>query len=120
NGTQLFRCTSSGTSCSLERNFPANVVAFSMTGIDSNTIWVGLSNNTVERTSSASAGGASTWTSNNVDGAPNLPISAVAVDPSDTQTVYVIYAGFSSINPANRTKHVFRSTDNGTNFVDVS
>ena len=39
----------------------------------------------------------------------------------NTQVAYVTYNGFTSLSPATtRTKHIFKTTDNGTNWTDVS
>jgi hypothetical protein len=98
-----------------------NIRAMAMAKIDSNTMWVGFDDGTVEKTSNLLSGGASTWTSHTVTGAPaGQPVSDLAVDPTNTDVVVVVYPGFTSINPMNRTKHVFRTIDGGSTWTDIS
>ena len=63
-------------------------------------------------------------------GLPNRYISSIAIDPNDPRTIYVTLAGYSrkwippgSLNDANTNVgegHVFKSTDAGETFVDIS
>jgi hypothetical protein len=63
-------------------------------------------------------------------GLPNRYIMAVAIDPSNPRTVYVALGGYSvrwippgTLHDTNQnigTGHVFRSTDAGESFVDIS
>lgn len=64
-------------------------------------------------------------------GLPNRYITGIAADPSDARTVYVTlggYAGrrwwpagsYNDRNPALGTGHVFKSTDAGASFTDIS
>src|SRR4029079_3052844 len=47
--------------------------------------------------------------------------SKIAIDPSNTQIAVATYEGFTSLNPATtRTKHIFRTTDDGVTWTDVS
>ncbi|HXJ66324.1 MAG TPA: hypothetical protein VNN79_21390, partial [Actinomycetota bacterium] len=102
--------------------FPTNSYprAIATTKADSNTMWVALDNGQVWRTSNLGAGATSTWTQLTVTGAPGLPIEGLALDPTNSQIAVAVYSGFSSLNPANRTKHVFRTTNNGASWTDIS
>ena len=63
-------------------------------------------------------------------GLPNRYISAIAIDPNDPRIIYVALGGYSrkwippgSLNDANTNVgegHVFKSTDAGETFVDIS
>jgi photosystem II stability/assembly factor-like uncharacterized protein len=123
-GTQLWQSTDNTGNFALIHTFPSSIRAMGMTGIDSNTMWVGLANGTVQRTSNLLAGAASTWTPHTVTGAPpGLSIGSpqgIAVDPANTDEAVVVYTGFTGINPTIRTKHVFRTTDNGVTWTDIS
>jgi photosystem II stability/assembly factor-like uncharacterized protein len=123
-GTQLWQSTDNTGNFVAIHTFPSSIRAMGMTGIDSNTMWVGLADGTVQRTSNLLAGAASTWTPHTVTGAPpGLAIGSpqgVAVDPTNTDEAVVVYTGFTGINPTIRTKHVFRTTDNGVTWTDIS
>ena len=48
-------------------------------------------------------------------------VSSVAVDPTNTNIVYVTYPGFSGIDPdLAPTEHIFETTDGGTTWTDIS
>jgi len=92
---------------------------------DSNIVWVGLTNGTVQRTANALAA-TPTWTPITVTGALNQPVSGIAIDPAHPEQVVVVYSGFcgrppsGACAPGNRTRHVFRTTDNGATWTDIS
>ena len=119
-GTQLFQSVDTGATFTLIKTFAANISAIANVGIDSNTFWVALSNGTVQHSANVLSGITSTWTSNNVTGAPAFSVSDIAIDPTNTDQVVVVYPGFTGINPPNRTKHVFRTLDNGASWTDIS
>jgi hypothetical protein len=71
------------------------------------------------------------WHQASLNGLPNRFIYGVEMDPADPQTVYVTLGGYSTARwlPAGGylddnanigVGHVFRSTDAGENFVDIS
>lgn len=122
NGTQLFRSTSTASNGSFTSiaNFTSGITSLSMVALDSNTMYVGLANGTVQTTGNVLSGSPPTWTSHNVTGAPNKAVTGLAIDPTNTGTAVAVYPGFSGINPANRTKHVFQTTDNGATWSDIS
>ena len=64
-------------------------------------------------------------------GLPNRYIAAIAIDPADPKTVYVTLGGYANrqwvppgsyldTNPNIGTGHVFKSTDAGEHFVDIT
>jgi photosystem II stability/assembly factor-like uncharacterized protein len=119
-GAQLYQSVDTGATFTLIKTFPANITALATVRIDSNTFWVALSNQTVQHSVNVLSGTTATWTSNNVTGAPALTVRGIAIDPTNTDQVVVVYSGFTGINPPNRTKHVFRTLDNGTSWTDIS
>jgi hypothetical protein len=77
----------------------------------------------VHRTINANAGLGSNWialTGLSAAGAPKLIVGGIAIDPTDVNIAVVVYDGFTSINPKNRTKHIFRTTDGGDTWTDIS
>lgn len=121
NGTQLWQSTDNGGNFASIHTFPQNITRMAMAKIDRNTMWVGLADGTVQRTTNLLAGAASTWTAHTVTGAPARAVTGIAVDPENTDEVVVVYGGFFGNNPGNlRTTHVFRSTNNGVNWTDIS
>ncbi|MBI1764077.1 MAG: hypothetical protein HYR56_21845 [Acidobacteria bacterium] len=126
NNNQLWRSTDSGANFTRIRAFPANVVPYAIATVksDSNTLWVGLADGTVQSTSNALAP-TPTWTAHTVTGAPitslgPVSVGALTIDPTNTSQVVVVYPGFSNINPTNRTKHAFMTTNGGSTWNDIS
>ena len=123
-GNQLWQSTDNTDNYAVIHTFPSGIQAMAMTKSDSNTMWVGLTDGTVQRTSNLLAGAASTWTPHTVTGAPAGQMvsspQGIVVDPNNTNEAMVVYSGFSGINPTNRTKHVFRTIDNGVTWTDIS
>ncbi|MFL6144621.1 MAG: hypothetical protein ACJ72N_22500 [Labedaea sp.] len=60
-----------------------------------------------------------TWTRVGQGVLPNRPATQIAVDRSNWRIAYVSYAGFSAATPGN-TGHVFKTTDGGTTWQDIS
>lgn len=119
-GKQLFQSTDNGNTYAAMTTFNAGITAIATTKLDSNTLWIGLSNGTVQYTANASAGAAATWTAVTVTGAPGFAVGGLAIDPSNTSQVVVVYQGATGINPLNRTQHVFMTTDQGATWTDIS
>jgi hypothetical protein len=95
----------------------------SISNADSNKIWVALLDGTLQRTSNALTGAASTWTSVNVNAptAPSQAVAAIAIDPTNTNQIIVVYNGFSMTSGSGLgTGHVFMTSDNGTSWSDIS
>ena len=123
----LFRSSDNGNSYSIMKTFatsnagPARITAIATSPLDSNVVWLGFNDGTIQRTADALQGSSATWTAVNVTGSPGTAISKIAIDPSNTQIAVATYEGFTSLNPATtRTKHIFRTTDDGVTWTDVS
>jgi IPT/TIG domain/Abnormal spindle-like microcephaly-assoc'd, ASPM-SPD-2-Hydin len=67
-----------------------------------------------------SGDGGATWSPITLTGALANAIEGVAIDPTDVNTVVVVYSGTTSLPATNRTKHVFRTTNNGVSWDDIS
>lgn len=59
------------------------------------------------------------WTDMTTTPLPNRFLSDIVVHRTDPNTVYLTYSGFASSTPATP-GHVFRSTDGGTTWADIS
>jgi hypothetical protein len=71
------------------------------------------------------------WHFASIKGLPNRFITSISIDPADPKTVYVTLGGYANrqwvppgsyldTNTNIGTGHVFKSTDAGENFVDIS
>jgi photosystem II stability/assembly factor-like uncharacterized protein len=80
---------------------------------DPNDIWAGTDNGHLWHTTS----GGPVWTQISSPTMPNRWISHVAVDVGNTNTVYVSYSGFRQ---GDHTSYLFRSTDDGATWHDIS
>jgi hypothetical protein len=117
--TELFQSTNNGSMFSLIHIFPQNITAFAMVKGDKNTIWVGLTDGTVQKTHNALGGLSSSWSAITVGGAPaGQFVSGIAIDPSITQTVVVVYPGFSF--PADPPQHVYMTINDGGVWENIS
>jgi photosystem II stability/assembly factor-like uncharacterized protein len=126
NAATLYRSTDEGANFGAIETFSANISgswvwSYATVKADSNTLWVGLTNRKVARTTNALAADPA-FTEITPTGAPNQPVTGIAINPLNTQDVVVVYPGFCGGGCAagNRTKHVFRTTDNGTTWTDIS
>ena len=116
-GPRLFKSTNSGASFSLLQSFPADITALAIAPSNSNVVWVGLANGSAQ----ISSNGGTTWAPVTVTNAPTAnSIEGIAIDPTDANTVVVVYSGFTTLPPTSRTKHVFRTTKNGASWDDIS
>jgi len=121
-GAQIFQSTDGGSTFTSIGNFTANPTFIATTALDSNRLWVGMNDGSLRRTSNALSGAAATWSTVNVTGAPGAGVRWVAIDPSNTDQVVVVYPGFCGGGCAagNRKRHVFRTADNGASWADIS
>ncbi len=118
-GSQLFRSMDRGETFTMIHKFPAPIQSLAIADIDSNVLWVGLGNGSVQRTANALAGASANWVPLTVMGATNQAVEGLAIDPTNTDQVVIAYGGFTG-TLANRTRHVFRTTDNGVNWTNIS
>ena len=120
-GPSLFRSTNASNFFRILDTSPTNIQSIANVTTDPNRVWVGLTNGTVQRTANALAP-TPTWLPITVTGAPTQPVTGIAIDPSNPDQVVVAYQGFcaGACAPGNRTRHVFRTTDNGATWTDIS
>ena len=79
---------------------------------NANAIWVGHNGGQLFRTTNGTAD-APAWTAVGAGTLPNRFVTRVRVDPTDANTVYATYGGFSGPN-------VWRTTDGGASWVSAS
>jgi len=105
-------------------NFASNVRAIANTATDSNVLWFGHINGRVQFTLNATAVAPTFSGQIAVDGAPaGAAVSEVAINPLNTDEVVVTYRGICGApcnNPDNTMRRVFRTTDRGVNWDDIS
>jgi len=92
----------------------SNISAIAMASGNSNLIWVGHNNGDVYSTTTGTVV-SPTWTRADL-GTPNLPgrqVTRIAIDPANTQKVYVTFGGFSADN-------VWRTTNGGATWSDIT
>ncbi len=117
-GSTLYQSTDHAAHFTPIRTFSESIRAIAVAPLDSNSVWVAL-DTALSHTSDALAGSATTWTPS-TPGAPGwMVLGSIAIDPRDVDRVVVVYAGQSTIDPANRTHHVFQTADGGTTWTDI-
>src|SRR5437870_5770959 len=91
---------------------------------DSNVVYVGTtagsaSGSRISKTTNALAGTGSNWTDLTTPALPSgRTVTAVAVDAHDPNVAYATYSAFSGFGDT--LGHVFRTTDGGTTWQDIS
>lgn len=94
------------------------ITTISVSPVSNHVVWTGSSNGRVFVTKNAHEPGSVQWTDRS-RGLPLRTVMMVATDPNDAATAYVVFSGFSGL--ANSVPgHVFRTTDYGANWTDVS
>jgi uncharacterized protein (TIGR03437 family) len=93
---------------------------------DPNTVYAGSSDgiritlsptrSRIQVTNNALAGTGATWTDRS-SGLPSRVVTQIAIDPIDPATAYASFSGFSMATPSG---HVFKTTNSGQSWADVS
>lgn len=97
------------------------VVDMDMVPIDSATMWVGKADGDVAFSNNVLATDPD-WTHRTVTGKPaGQPVAGIAVDPTNTDIAVVVYQGQpTGLAPGAPTRHVYRTTDRGATWTDIS
>lgn len=122
---KLYFSTDQGNTFKLMKDFSGNggVSGGSMVQIDSNTLWVGLGDGSVQFTGNALSGASSTW---HTTAAPatfgGQGVASIAVDPANTAQAVVVYPGFcaGACLVGAPSKHTFYTTNGGASWSDIS
>jgi len=115
---RVYRTTDRGqnwTAISQVLEAGANIRSIGVVPGDANTLYAGTTGGQIHK---ATRGRNGQWTWTNLTKAP-LPqrfLSDIAFDPTNTQTVYLAYNGFSANTP-DTAGHIFKSTDGGTTWT---
>jgi hypothetical protein len=122
--TRLFFSTDNGNNFATMNTFasaaqPPGISTIATSALDSNVLWLGFSDGTVQRTSNALAGSSATWTSVAVTGSPGFQVGDIALDPNNPQIAVVTYEGFTGLT-SGVSQHVLRTTDNGATWTNIS
>lgn len=115
-GPQLFQSTDTGGSFTSIHTFSSGATAIATTPLDENVLWVGLSSGQVWKTTNALAGASSTWTQVTTGGSGG--VGGIAIDPSNDASLVVVYNSFTGRNSPSA--HVFKTTDAGATWSDIS
>ena len=114
----LWRSPDGTATMSEVATFTGNIRTIATTKLDSNTLWVGLDNGRVARSTDATATNP-TFTEFQLPGTTGR-VDGVVIDPTNTDVVAAGVGGFSGTAAGNRTRHVFLTTDGGASWTDIS
>src|SRR5205807_3334355 len=112
-GVTFFQSKDNGSTFSLIKTFAQGVTAIGQSKIDSNTIWVGFDDGTLQSTNNALTGSPPTWeaSASQPIGISGQSVAAVAIDPTDASQVVVVFAGISAVDAlAAPSRHVFATS----------
>src|SRR5579875_652052 len=113
----LYQSTDNGNNYTEVKSFTTSVRAIATAKIDPNVVWVGLNDGTLAYSTNALSGMSSTWTAVTIPGAMAQAVLGVAIDPINTDTVFVVYPGIAGTFPS---KHIFMTNDRGAHWTDIS
>jgi len=124
-GPDLYRSTDGGLSYTMIATFAPTVRSIANTRLDSNLLWLGLNDGSLQRCTDAlnTPPGCTAIADPSGTGNPVGGISIILTDPADPldhkrDRVIAVYEGFSgAVNPS---KHVFYTEDAGATWKDIS
>ncbi|HEX2715778.1 MAG TPA: IPT/TIG domain-containing protein, partial [Candidatus Acidoferrales bacterium] len=97
----------------------SSVAVVAVAKSDSNTVYASTDDGRIWRTINALSGAGAMWTNLNTPDLPNRFITRIGVDRTNRDVVYLTYSGFR-FPPGDTKGHVFKSTNGGTTWVDIS
>lgn len=132
-GSVLFKSTNAGlsfvkTNLTIPVYPPPNppnlnfITCIVTTSASANLVWAGAFDGSVH----CSLDGGATWDAAPLSTTPNGAVAVtgsvnhIAIDPTNTQRIAVVYGGVSGIHAKYQTRHVFLSLDGGASWHDVS
>jgi hypothetical protein len=124
-GRQLLLSTDSGTTFNqVGGAFPDDIRSLSMVAKNSDVMWAGLADGTLQKTTNAKSGTAAAWAAPAAmpPAPPSHPAAGIAIDPTNTDQVVVVYQGAATGPvgpPVTRTQRVYRTTDGGATWNDI-
>ncbi len=98
----------------------ANIRTLAVAPANSDVVYVGTSDGRIQRTVNAGAGTGALWADLTTSSLPGRLVAMVAVDPRSPSgdTAYATFSGFSGFDDSKG--HVFKTTDGGLNWSDIS
>lgn len=119
---RLYQTSDSGGVWTAVSNDLANntgvITTIAVSPVNNHVVWTGSNNGRVFVTRNAHEPQAVEWT-NRSAGLPVRAVMMVAGDPSDAAAGYAVLSGFSGL-PNSIPGHVFRTTDYGEHWTDIS
>jgi photosystem II stability/assembly factor-like uncharacterized protein len=113
----IYQSTDNGNNYKQINSFTTNVQAIATAKIDPNVVWAGLSDGTLSYSTNALSA-TPTWNAVTIPGTiAGKPVLGVAIDPNNTDTVFVVYPGIAGTSPS---KHIFMTSDHGAHWSDIS
>ncbi len=98
-------------------NGTISAVAVSM--VNPQVIAIGTNTGKLQITDAARQGAATLWADRS-DGLPGRSIAQVIFDPVAPFTLYAVLSGFAGFSTADKGGHVFKTSDYGLNWTDIS
>jgi photosystem II stability/assembly factor-like uncharacterized protein len=95
------------------------VTSVSAAQSNNNVVYATTTDGHVWRTTNANAGAGATWTNLTSAPLPNRYATMVRTDHSSADIAYLSYSGFSGFN-GDTAGHIFKTTDGGTSWTDIS
>lgn len=111
-----------GTNWSQITTFGPSIRDLALVAVDSDVLWLGMTDGSLRRSTNATDA-SPTFTTINVTGNPGTSVSEVAINPLNPDEVVVTYRGLcggACANPDNRMKRIFRTTNAGSTWTDIS
>jgi len=122
-GTQFVYQTTDGagtwTAISPDLTNGAAISAIAVSPVDANTLWTASGDGRISVTHNALSGASAAWS--NITGTTMLPNrypTAVAADPVNASTAYLVFSGFSGYG--DNLGHVFVTQNGGSTWTDIS
>jgi hypothetical protein len=96
----------------------SGIVTGAIAQSNSPVVYAGTQDGQIWRTTNAAAGTGAIWTNLTKAPLPGRSITSISVDGSDPNTAFVAFSGFSGF--ADAAGHIFKTTDGGSTWADVS
>lgn len=95
----------------------ANIITLATTTADSKLVWAGTADGSVHVSTDAGA----TWDKDPLPAQPGAgSVTGIAIDPTTSSRVAIVYSGQSGIDATYRTQRVFLTTNSGGAWYDIS
>jgi uncharacterized repeat protein (TIGR01451 family) len=82
-------------------------------------VYAGTEEGWIQVSTNAQVSSNPSWTRVGIGKLPNRPVTRITVDRSNYRIAYAAYAGFNAATPG-RPGHLFRTTNGGADWVDIS